>query len=323
MAWTEQMFSMLRSPVRALAVVAATTLALGACGGGAGGEGEGGTSTGGSASSGVASISLLKSSPTLDSDGSQSLVLTATAKSATNAALSNQIVTLSTTDPGMTLSPARLLTDQNGSAEFTVRTTSKTNRTATIVAQSGSVTRSTTVQIVGTTVSVSGPTAVELGKSATFTIAVRDSNGDPVDDSPVVVSSANGNSISPSTSVTDAQGHATFSMVASVSGDDTLSAVSSGAQSILPVAVSTTGIAITSSAAPGHEVVVDQPATLTVTLAQNGVPGVGQTVTLTPTRGTLGAATVVTDAAGQASTTITSSVAGPSVITASAPDGTS
>lgn len=306
---------------RAAALFLAVSLTLAACGGGGGAGAVGGGGSSATAASEVASLEVLKSTPTINSEGRDSVTLTVVAKNATNGVLANQPVTLTTTDTGARLSATTARTDGSGTATFTLTSSDPTNRTIRLDATSGPVGASASVDVVGTTLSINGPTAVVQGGTATYTIAVRNSAGAAVAGVPVKIESARANPVTPATATTDTNGQVVVAVVASSAQSDTVTVRASGASSSQELRVTPTAIALSTGANAAGEIEVGQPATVTVSLRDGGQPANGALVALTATRGAL-SAYQVTVSNGVATATIFSPSAGLSSIQATAPDGT-
>ncbi|MBT8441982.1 MAG: Ig-like domain-containing protein, partial [Gammaproteobacteria bacterium] len=200
------------------------------------------------------------------------------------------------------------------------------NRTIQITAtdvQSG-VAASIGIQVVGTTLTLSGPNSLAQNDSADYVAQLTDAKGTGIPFQNVTITSAVGNVIDAPSLVTDATGVVTFSLTATQAGNDTLTVSALGETTSQTVSVSNDQFTLTNSSAPVTDIPL-APAVETVTLTWTigGAAQAGQTINFTATRGTLNASSAVTDGAGQASVTITSNTAGPSVITASNASGTS
>ena len=140
-------------------------LALAACGdstiSGSSGTGAGGTGAA------VAGVNVLASSPTLPSTAGQSLSISVIVRDANNVAMEGVTVILST-DSG-TLTVADPVSDASGIVVATLTAGGDpTNRAINVTADANGVLGSVTVNVIGTTLSLSGPTALPQGDSATF-----------------------------------------------------------------------------------------------------------------------------------------------------------
>ena len=145
-----------------------------------------------------------------------------------------------------------------------------------------------------------------------------DAKGNGIPFQNVTITSAVGNTIDAPSLVTDATGVVTFSLTATQAGNDTLTVSALGETTTQNVSVSNDQFTLTNSSAPVTDIPLTPTVeTVTLTWTIGGAAQAGQTIGFTSTRGTLSASSAVTDGAGQASVTISSNTAGPSVITAS------
>ncbi len=263
----------------------------------------------------VAGVSLITSSPQIASDNTGPATITALVRDPNNNALSKATVTFSASS-GI-LSVTQPTTDANGAAIATLTAGADPSvRTITVTATSGTAKSTVTVNVVGTVLSMTGPQAVVQPGMATYTVILKNAGGTGIAGQAVAVSSANKNTLSASTVTTDSNGQATFTVTAANGGADTLTASALGVTATESISVSTQNFAIT---VPGNNTRIDlgvvQP--VTVIWTNGGAPVVGQTVNFAATRGTLNAATGVTDATGKTSVSISSTTSGPAVISAS------
>ncbi len=296
--------------------VAAASLVIAGCGSGnsTGGAlvGQPGPTT---TSNSVTKLSLLATAPQLPSDGSKTVTLTALAENSSNTVISGAPVTFSATSGALTVNQSS--TGTNGTATATLSTGGDpTDRSITISAVSGTITSSVTVGVVGTNLSLSGPSDLVLNNSGTYTVTLVDSSGNGIAGETVKVTSSNNNTLSASSLTTDSTGKATFQLTAVNSGSDTITVSTLGLQSTEGVAVSGNSFTFSSPAA-NQNVNIGQGATVTVNWTNNGTPVVGQAVSFSATRGTLSASSGVTGSSGNVSVTITSTTAGPALISAS------
>jgi len=306
----------MHSPRRILAALAAlaTVALVAACGGGggAGGQGDGGSV---GAPSEATALELATSAPSIGSDGRSTATITAFVKDGANRSMANQTVEFGTGDAGAVLQVVSARTDASGVASATLKISDQTNRTITVTARSGALVRTVDVAVVGTTLNVNGPASLVLNAPTEFTIGLRDSSGAALVGKQVGLASAAGNTLSAATVITDAAGQARVLFTGTRPGADTLTASALGANVSTPLEVASTQVAF-ASPAPGQEIPVATLQTVSVNFTLAGAPQAGQVVQFTATRGTLGAASAVTDAAGNASVTIQSATAGAATITA-------
>ena len=311
---------MMRFLIRYLPVALLVALASG-CGGDAF---TGGGGAGGGGATAAATIRLLVSNPQLTSDAAtedKGVTVTALVRDASNALLAGADVVFAA-DSGA-LKVVSGTTDENGTATAVLTTAGDPrNRTITVTASSGEASDSVQVDVTGTGLSISGPDALVLGQTASFTVNLTDASGAGIGGEVVALASSAGNSISAATTTTDANGQVVFDVTATTGGTDTLTATALGLQATRSVTVSADTFEITAPAA-GQEVTLGTATTVSATWLKSGAPQVGETISFTATRGTLSAASAVTDANGVASVTISADNAGPAVITAENPESTS
>jgi hypothetical protein len=313
-------------------------LAMGLVLAGCGGNGTSSFAAVSSSSSGstvvntVSSIALVTNSPQIPSNGSTPATITAVAKNANNAIVSGATVIFSTTSgviapQATTTGGTPSITDANGEAAASLSTPGdEDNRTITVTATVGGVSASVNVAVVGTSVSVTGPTSLIQGASGTFNVSLTDSAGAGIAGATVAVTSAKSNTLSSASLVTDATGHVTVSYTAANAGTDTVTATALGMSASQAVTISSESFNFTVPS-PAADVALDVAQPLTVLWKNAGAPVAGQTVTFTTTRGTFAGGTTTTtattDSTGTVGTTaapitVSSTTAGPVVITASA-----
>jgi len=169
----------------------------------------------------AANISLKASSGTVWSDNSNNTTITATVLDANNAALKETTVSFRASDG--TLSAPSVVTDEKGEAIvlFSAGNMDNSNRTSTITATAGSVSRQILIQVTGTTLTLStdyttleieAPTAgFGAGKdTATLTITATDAGKNPIYNALITIEvdpSSTGNVLlSPTGGYTDSKG---------------------------------------------------------------------------------------------------------------------
>ncbi len=270
-------------------------------------------------------LSLTTSTPQISSDGTQTATLTALVRDANNNLISGVPVTFSATSGGITVVYGTTGNGQNntivGAAVATLSAANDpSNRTITVTATAGSATATVPVSVTGTTLSLSGPPNLVLGSQGTYTIALANSGKVGIPNTAVTLTSAAGNTLSAPQVTTGSNGQVTFTLTASKSGADTITATSLGLTATQAVAVSGQNFVFTTPAASASStsVPLGTAQNLVVNWSSGGSPVVGQTVNFAATRGTLSSATAVTDSQGNATVSITSGISGPATITASA-----
>jgi len=265
----------------------------------------------------VATIELITSSTSLstDVDRVEKVTITAIAKDQNNA-LVEGVAMIFSADSGDLLT-TQSVTDVNGiaTAELT-NGADLSNRVITITATDGTVATSTNIAVVGTSISLTGPTALALSDTGNYTAVILDGQGAALIGVTLAVTSANGNSLTPGMNITTLnQGQADVQLSADNAGVDTLTVSALGTSAAISVNVSNDSFAITVPAA-GAEINLGVVQPVNANFSMGGAGVGGRTISFTSTRGTLSAATAVTNGAGDASVTISSTIAGPTVITA-------
>ena len=261
-------------------------------------------------------LTLTTDSPQVPSNNSKSANITAFVRGSNNQFLEGVTVSFQATSGGLTVTQA--VTDASGAAKATLNAAGDpTNRTVTVTATAGSATGSIPVAVAGTKLSVSGPQNVVLGgQPATYTFALVDSANIGISNTQITVTSSLGNAIATSPASTDSTGTATVQYTATTAGNDTITASALGISATQTVAVSNQSFALT---APATNAKINlgavQPVTVVWTSA--GVPQANKQITFTATRGTLSVGSATTDGTGTATVTISSTTAGPAIISAS------
>jgi hypothetical protein len=258
-------------------------------------------------------VEVLTSSNSLLSAGAE-VVVTAVVKNAANVAMPNQSVAFSATS-GSLLSA---VTETDASGVATARLTAGSNksvRNITVSVTAGTAVGNVVVPVTGTRLTVTGVGTLKTGEVASYTVRTFDSSGNPIANASVAVSSTLSNGISLPTVTTDATGNGSFIYTANNSGVDALSVAALGTTAQTPVVVS--GIDFSAlSPAPAATIPVTSPQTITVRYRSGGVGVAGQTVNFISTRGTFVTPTVMTNAQGDASASLSSTTAGPATVSA-------
>lgn len=298
-----------------LAVVVATAVG---CSGGTNSF-SAGTGPGNAA---VSSVTILTSSPTIPSDGSSPADITALVRDTNNNLVEGAFVAFGASSGGLAVTQAT--TDVNGVATAVLNNAGDVSlRTITVTAQVNNVADATTVDVVGTSLSLTGPASMVLNDTQTYTATLRDAGGNGVAGQVVAVSSALGNTLSAASLVTDSTGAAQFAVTAVNGGTDTLTASVLTLTIGLMVSISADSFTFTAPVPPPPPIEIDLNLStpLIVNWLQGGVPVAdGSTVNFSTTRGTLSAASATT-VGGNATVNIISANAGAATITASAPGG--
>ncbi|MDC8756691.1 Ig-like domain-containing protein [Janthinobacterium fluminis] len=255
---------------RAAAAVLALALALCACGGGSAEQQSSSCSLTSTAGCGgnpttpttpttpsdpaaqAASLSLLFSSAELPSAGGE-VTVTAVVKNGASAALPGAAIAFSA-DSGI-LTGAEAVTDKNGQAKVLLGTGgSNMNRRISVLAKVGAKSASGAVEVVGTSLAISGPAVLSLGASADLTVTLRDSAKRPIAGAPLTLSAKNGNALTvkgggPASS--DAQGRILLSLLGSRLGPEAVSVTALGTGAAMAVSVESTELRISPAVGVG------------------------------------------------------------------------
>jgi len=192
---------------------------LTACGGGGGSAGDP-VLGGGAGSAAVSELSIVLDKTSLPNDGSQAMTATVTALDAGRVAVKNVAVSFSV-DNGGVVKPAGTTTDDKGELKAAVEIGSdKTNRTITVTAKAGSITKTASFSVVDSTVTVPKANSltmvldkVTVGNSGsdtvTATVTAVGTGGNVVTGIPVTFTVDNNATIAPSGTQTNASGEVT------------------------------------------------------------------------------------------------------------------
>jgi hypothetical protein len=284
------------------------------------------------------SITLATSSPTLASDNSVPVTITAIVKDANNNLVKGATVNFTATSGGLTANNGGV-TDVNGTATATLSVAADPSlRIITVTGTSNGANATISVNVVGTSLTLGGPSSLVQGTPADYNINLTDFGNKGIPGKTVTIASSAGNTITvksaPATSVvTDSSGHATFTVTATKTTPDTLTVTALGASAALTVNVSTLQFSITAPPpavlpATTNIPIAASPCTpnvpVSVSFTNAGAPiADGTTVNFTSTRGTLSAQSAPTTG-GVATVMVCATTAGPATLSASAipPGGT-
>lgn len=303
--------------------------ALSACGGGDGFSGGtdpdgGGTPT---PTPGVASASLrlLVSSPEMASDGSTPITLTALVRDANNNFVEGSDIQFAATSGGVKVTAGT--TDEDGRATGQLSTGGdQTNRIITVTAteEASGLTAVQNIQVKGTKISITGAKTLNLSQTTALTLVLADSGGNPIANQTLAVTSALGNTLSAASLTTDFAGAATVNVTATAAGSDTISATALGTTGSFALTVAAAGTTVYGFTAPAStDVDINAAQPLEVCWTDAGAAQVGRTITFTTTRGVFASsstpvATAVTAGNGCATVSVSSTIAGPASVMATA-----
>lgn len=304
-------------------ITAAAALVLAGCGSSGSGPLTGNTGSPGSTTPppAVKTLTLTTSLPEIPSDGSKTATINALLLDASNNVMANVPVTFQASSGALTVTTGT--TGTNGTATATLSPAGDpSDRTITVTATAGKTTATVPVTVVGTKLTLSGPTSLVLSSTGNFSASLVDSAGNGISGETTTITSAKDNTINPSTFMTNGNGEGTFTVTAVNSGTDTLTASAAGLKATQSLSVSSDAFSFTTPAANAN-IVIGTPTTVTVHWENSGQPVAdGTTITFAATRGTVSAPTATTTG-GSASVTISSTTAGPSVISATGSGGVS
>ncbi len=309
-------------PVKLVKIITpiAFAISLAACGGGEGTTfGSGGGSGGGQQQvEKTSSIELSTSSRQLSSDGSDPVTITAIAKNKDNNAISGAKITFSV-DNDATIIPD---TATGSVHTATLQPGTPNNRKLTVKVTSDNITKSITVDVVGTSVVIDGPSAITLNKAVPFVLKLKDGADKKISYEAVTLTSSAGNTITTDSNFeTDENGEIAFSLIGLQGGSDVLTAEVLGTSISKSITISEDEFELSNNNAA--ELNINTSQLIKFFWKKSGVPQASKLINISATRGSLASNTVTTNAAGEASIEISSATAGKTVISATTADGLS
>lgn len=287
---------------------------------------SGSAGSGGAASSGTAatSIQLLVSTPQMMSWGSTPVDLTAVVLNDKGQVLAGRNVTLSQEgDSSAYFSNISngSISDSNGLVTAKLNLgTNKANRLIAIRASADTTTVTNTVEVIGTTVSVSGSSSIAFGDSTQLTVSVKDSAGVAIANVAVTATSQNGNTVVFNRSTTDSSGGMVATVTATHTGNDVITIAAGGASKSQALTISSATFGFLPLATT--EIQLNSPTVISTRWLNAGSAVDGAPVTFSTSRGTIVGSPAVTDANGVAAVTISGASSGPATITAFGSGGT-
>jgi hypothetical protein len=270
---------------------------------------------------------LLASSPMLPSAGTSQVDLTAVVLDANGQAVSGTSVTFSTaTDPSAFISDISNggFTDANGvvTAKLNLGANRGNRRILVTAIAAAGDSASTGVDVTGTTITIDGNTSLPLGGNTILTFSLKDSAGTALQNFPMALASANGNTIAPAAGITDVAGQLVAVVTATQGANDVITATAAGTDRTQALTISAASFAFTAPA-PSVDIPLNTPTPVSAHWTNTGAPMVGQQVTFTTSRGTMTGSPSTTNGTGDTpGVSISSTSAGPATITASGPNNT-
>ena len=158
----------------------------------------------------------------------------------------------------------------------------------TATAGSNQITSKIKVNVVGTSIDVIAPSAVVLGGSAQFTIALLDATGKGIKNTQLQLRSGLNNAFNNVSPITDAAtGRAIVTYQATNGGNDTITITSLGVSRSISVFVDPDSFAFEPASTNVVEIPLNVPAPLSLKWTRNNSPLVGNDVVFTTTRGAI------------------------------------
>lgn len=286
------------------------------------------TTVGGPTTPTASSVQLLVSNPQILSSGATPIDLTAVVLGPTGQTLSGRAVSFSTEADSTAFInniSASGVSDDNGLVTAKLNLgANKTNRTLAVRASVDGASKSVNVDVTGTTIAISGSTSLSFNATTTLSIVVKDSAGTPLPSAVVTLTSAAGNTIvlSPTTGITNSAGQITATVTARTTGTDTITATAAGTSKLQTLTVSNANFGFTTPASD-TQIALNTSTPISINWTSSGAPAAGQVVNFSASRGTITGATATTDSAGNTpGVRISSSTAGPAIISAAGAGGT-
>jgi len=193
-------------------------------------------------------LSLSLDTPTIQTDGSSEVAVSATVKDSKNNLISGVDVTFSADSGALLVTTPKTGADGIAKAIFNSNG-NKTNRKVTITATVGALPPKTTeLEVQGTRLGFGGDSSAVRGKTVSMTVTLLDGAGKGVNGEKIALTSKLGNPV-PASVTTDVNGQASISFMASEAGTDTITASALGAVLSQGLSISAVDFAFASPAA--------------------------------------------------------------------------
>jgi hypothetical protein len=259
----------------------------------------------------------------------EDVTVTVTARDASGNVIPGVTVGILATGGGNTVTAPASLTDANGVATGSFRSTLAEGKTISATVNGVTLAQTSALTVIPAAISgaqsavvASAGSIVAGTESSNITVTVRDEFLNPVPNATVVLSSAGGALVQPA-AVTDASGVATGSFSSAATGSFSVSAIANGTAitQVAPVSVTPGAIssALSTVTADPITLVAGSAAAITVTARDangNLVPGATVLLASTGTDNMVGSPGAVTDASGVATGSFASTRAEAKVVTA-------
>ena len=284
----------------------------------------------------AASIRLFASSQQLASSGAQSIELSAIAKDENNNLLEGVTINFASDSGAL----GKVLDESGGSSNVTGADGKVTmelstqdepsNRIINVTVTSGGITDSLEIEVVGTTLTLTGSSSLAINDETNYIVKVLDSDGNGVAKTAVTLSLAGGEAgielPSPALVTTDAEGQALLQVTGTSGGTNSIVVTALGATASQDVSVQADSFLFTSFT-NGNDIVnpsntpivpdvsLVQTASITLTwMRDNAVVADGKSVSFTTTRGNVNVNSATT-VDGEVNVTLTSTDAGTALVT--------
>jgi len=289
----------------------------------------------------ASSISLFASSQQLASSGAQSIELTAIVKDESNNLLEGVTINFSSDSGSLekildSSGNSTNVTGADGKVSMKLSTQAEpSNRTITATVTTGEITDTLEIDVLGTTLTLTGSSSLSLNDEASYIVKVLDSDGNGVAKASVAISLSgistdSGGNIAgitiPTSVTTDSEGQATIKATGTTGGTNSIIVSSLGASTNKGVSVQADSFLFTSfsngtdTVNPSNTPIVPdvslaQTASVTLTWQRDAisVPD-GKMVTFTTTRGALSVNSATT-VNGKVTVNLTSDDAGKALVT--------
>ena len=284
----------------------------------------------------AASIRLFASSQQLASSGAQSIELSAIAKDENNNLLEGVTINFASDSGAL----GKILDESGGSSNLTGRDgkvamelstqDEPSNRVILVTVTSGDITDSLEVEVVGTTVTLTGSSSLAINDENNYIVKVLDSDGNGVAKTAVTLSLGGGGAgielPSPAMVTTDSEGQATVKVTGTTGGINSIVVTALGATASQDVSVQADSFLFTSfsngidTVNPSNSPIVpdvslEQTASITLTwMRDNAFVPDGKSVSFTTTRGIVNANSATT-VDGEVTVALTSTDAGKALVT--------
>ncbi len=297
-------------------------------GSGGSATGTGSTGTGDSSgqdsvpAAGPSKLTVLADHLQLQSGSSGSVRITANVRDAHNVVQEGAVVSFSASSGSLKIE--RGVTDSVGNAVAILSSPfDPTPRKIKVTVEAPGTSSDVEIAVTGTSIEISGPqNAISSGQSAALLIKLRTGDDGVLKNQPVTIFSARGNALSVGEAVTDDQGQAHVVVTDTAGVDDTITATALNGliSASFKLKVSQDNSLTFIAPALDQEVDLNAAETVSVKLIRGGAPASGEPVRLFTNRGVFdngqSVISVVTNADGVATTTLSSNQAGGATIKA-------